>query len=519
MGLNIARFFVWVLAVAALPAVGAAGQAPAPSETIGELREELRRLRERDEENRRQLERLERQLERLESGAAVDPQPDADRPDPAADVALEAVLADALREVPRPIRTDLVATRIGGVDLRLIDVSLDVLTAVGTSTEGTASIQNLQGGAHDPLRRGFTLQQAELSLMGAVDPYLTAAAHIVFFPGGVELEEAFFQTTSLPFGLQLEGGYFLTEFGLINPTHPHAWDWLDQPIINSRLFGGDGTRSPGFRLGWLTPLPWFSELHYGMQNADGDGYTPSFIGGRIGGRPSFERDVHTLADLLHLARWHNSWDLTSEWTASLGASGLFGPNDTGPEGRTFLYGADLRVRWRPLQNFRGWPYLTWQTEIMKRDYTADWFLAGSEAASGGGGGGVCHGGHCHGGDPDEGGDDEFPNDLPGAILRDVGVYSQLLYGFRFGWSAGLRYEYATARGGSVRDGIVAGRQSDPTRDDRHRLAPLIVWQPTHFSRLRLQYNFDRAKHLDSKDAHTLWLGAEVFYGAHPAHAF
>ena len=49
----------------------------------------------------------------------------------------------------------------------------------------------------------------------------------------MELEEAFFTTTALPYDLQLKGGYFLTEFGIINPTHPHSWDWMDQPVINT----------------------------------------------------------------------------------------------------------------------------------------------------------------------------------------------------------------------------------------------------------------------------------------------
>jgi hypothetical protein len=68
---------------------------------------------------------------------------------------------------------------------------------------------------------------------------------------------------------------------LINPVHAHAWDWIDQPFIISRLLGGEGLRSPGFRLSYLLPVPWFSELHAGMQNADeGD---LSFNGESVGG--------------------------------------------------------------------------------------------------------------------------------------------------------------------------------------------------------------------------------------------
>ncbi|HLB05195.1 MAG TPA: hypothetical protein VJL62_00595, partial [Thermodesulfobacteriota bacterium] len=105
-------------------------------------------------------------------------------------------------------------------------------------------------------------------------------------------------------------------------------------------------------------------------------------------------------------------------------------------------------------------------------------------------------------------------DLKKETLRDWGLYTQLLYGFHPGWAAGLRYEYATGSGDSV-----GGRDSDPFRDDRMRVSPLLSWMPSEFSRIRTQYNYDRADHLDDKEAHSVWLGIEFMYGAHAAHAF
>jgi hypothetical protein len=387
-----------------------------------------------------------------------------------------------------------------GSRLRLIDISMDALFAAGTSTEEDESLQTLQGGGHDPRKRGFTVQNVELSLMGAVDPYLNGESHIIFFldplsgETELELEEIFLTTQALPYGLELEAGHFFTEFGRLNPRHPHQWHWQDQPVINTRLFGPDGMRGPGFRLGWLTPLPWFSELHVGVQNANGETMA-SFLSSDeffeerpIGGRPFVERRVKSLKDLVYLARLDNSWDLTDEVTAKLGLSGLYGPNATGPQADTRIYGADLLVKWRPAMNERGWPFLVWESEVMKRDYEASAFL-----------------------------DDSDPADvigLPATTLRDWGLYTQLLYGFHPGWAAGVRYEYATGSGRSVE-----GREVDPFRDDRQRLSPLLSWQPTEFSRLRLQYNLDRADHLENDEAHSVWLGVEFMYGAHPAHTY
>jgi hypothetical protein len=48
---------------------------------------------------------------------------------------------------------------------------------------------------------------------------------------------------------------------------------------------------------------------------------------------------------------------------------------------------------------------------------------------------------------------------------------------------------------------------------------MLAWHPTEFSRLRLQYNYDHAQHLDDDTAHSVWLGFEILYGAHPAHKY
>ncbi len=65
-------------------------------------------------------------------------------------------------------------------------------------------------------------------------------------------------------------------------------------------------------------------------------------------------------------------------------------------------------------------------------------------------------------------------------------------------------------------GALAGRDSDPFRDDRHRISPLLAWQVSDYSRLRLQYNYDHADHL-ADDDHTIWLGCEIMIGSYSAH--
>lgn len=434
-------------------------------------------------------------------------------PSAADSTAPQKALQDAVQELDRPApapfaapeRKDLFSANLGGGSrLRLIDVSLDVLVAAGASTARQEKLENLQGGGHDPKRRGFTLQQAELTLVGAVDPYFQAEAHLLATEDDIELEEAFIQTLALPYGLELEVGYFLTEFGRLNPTHPHAWNWLDQPIVNTRLFGGEGMRGAGMRLAKLLPTPWYSQFHVGVQNADGE-FMASFLGGEIGhahgaeeeaeheelgigGRPIVERDVRNLKDLVYLVRWENAVDLSRTWSGKFGVSGLYGPNFTGPDGETWIYGADFLLKWLPETNRRGRPFLRLEGEISQRELKADEFF-----------------------------DEVEDESIAGGTLKDWGFYVQGLYGFNGLWSAGLRYEYASGSGDNLEhEGSYPGRRDDPFRDNRSRISPLLVYSPSEFSRIRLQYNYDHADHLRS-DAHTVWLGFEALIGAHPAH--
>jgi hypothetical protein len=406
--------------------------------------------------------------------------------------------------------TPLLSTGGGGVQLQLMDVSLDVLSAAGWSSAPNEDLEALQGGGHDPRQRGFTLQNAELSFMGAVDPFFTGEAHLISFidtegESRFEVEEAFATTLQLPFGLhehglQLELGQFFTEFGRINPQHPHQWDWQDQPFVISRFFGEDGMRGPGVRAGWLTPLPWFSEVHLGVQNAKGETMA-SFLASDeafderpVGGRPFAEPGVRRADDLVYLARWVNGVDLSDTWSTQLGVSGLFGPNATGGDGRTNVYGADVVVKWSPLNTDRGWPFLKLQAEVLYRDYHADDFFGCLDEE-----------------------DCDDPVFLADDDLEDWGFYAQALWGFRRGWAAGLRYEYGSGSGESVL--AYDGRDADPFRADRHRVSPLLAFHPSEFSRLRLQYNYDLADHLGKDDVHSVWAGFEFLFGSHPAHGY
>jgi len=361
-------------------------------------------------------------------------------------------------------------------------ISLTGLFAAGGSSVDNDALEGLQAGAHDPNQNGFTVQNVELTIAGGVGPYFDAQANIIYQIDNegetvVELEEAFFVTKSLPFGLQVKGGQYYTEFGRHNVLHPHNWSFVDTPIILTRFFGGDGLRSQGARVSWLAPTDWYSEVYFGIQNAKGETVT-SFLnaaGEEIAGRTLLDRDVRDFNDLLYSVRWLNGFDVSDTLSMNIGLSGVWGPNASGLDTDTQIVGADMYFKWQPEYSQRGFPFVSSHTEILKR-----WYELGDN------------------------------NDPSHDELRDTGFFTQVLWGFSPGWVAGLRAEHAYASGNT---------STDPLRDNRSRLSPNLTWYPSEYSKVRLQYNRDWTQHLDEKTADSLFLQVEFSLGSHSAHKF
>lgn len=362
-------------------------------------------------------------------------------------------------------------------------ISLDGLFAAGAST--VPDIENIETGGHDPNQRGITVQNVELTLSAAVDPYFTGNANIVYQidklgDSTVELEEAYLTSMSFPWNLQLKAGQFFNQFGRLNATHPHAWDFVDQPLVNGRLLGSDGLRGPGLQLSYLLPVPIYSEAIVSVQNGSG-GTGFSFRntpGQELFGRTLVDRPVKSLSDMVIVPRLLGSVDLTDTQTVVLGASGAFGANGSGTDTQTAIYGADLYYKWKPLTAESGWPFVGWQSEVMMRRYAA-----GSAAG---------------------------PPSLQEETLRDRGGYTQLLWGFTRRWVTGVRFDYVAGTGGDP-----AG---DPLRERRFRVSPDITFYPSEFSKWRLQYNWDDIQSRD-KPVHSVFLQWEFMVGEHGAHKF
>lgn len=377
------------------------------------------------------------------------------------------------------------ATSPGGTAGSYMNIGFDGLADFGWSSE--PDVGTLQLGDHDPAVRGFTIPNVELTLDGAVDPYFKGFANIVYKldsngETGVELEEVYVLTTSLPWNLLLKAGQFFTEFGRQNQQHPHSWSFVDQPLVLNRMFGPDGLRSQGARLSWLPPTSWYTEAMVSVLNSAG-GTAFSFRSDEssdIHGGAFDERGVHRVDDFLIVPRIAASVDLTATQTLLLGASGAIGPNNSGSGARTRIYGGDLYWKWKSARAMQGFPFVSFQAEALVRKYEAN-----SRSSV-----------------------DDPSITLPGETLTDRGAYAQLLWGIKPRLVLGLRGEAA--------NGDAAAFDSE-LRARRSRVSPNLTWYPSEFSKIRLQYNYDDREGLGSD--HSLWLQFEFTMGAHAAHKF
>jgi hypothetical protein len=233
---------------------------------------------------------------------------------------------------------------------------------------------------------------------------------------------------------------------------------------------------------WLAPTSFYTEAMLTVVNSAG----PTAFSFRSdesqaihGGAPVI-REVRNLGDMLYVPRITSSVDLTDTQTIVGGISAAFGPNNSGPDSRTEIYGADLYWKWKALTAQQGFPFVSFQSEGMVRRYDA-----AARAAI------------------------EGPvRTLPAETLRDGGVYAQVLWGIKPRIVAGLRGDYV--------DGNATAFEAE-FRGQRSRVAPNFTWYPTEFSKLRVQYNYDHRKNFG--DDHSLWFQFEFIMGAHAAHKF
>ena len=309
---------------------------------------------------------------------------------------------------------------------------------------------------------GFAIPEVELGFQSTIDPYFAANVFLTI-PNlhGIEVEEAYATTTSLPAGLQVKFGVFRSAAGRQNEQHLHMQDFSLRPLINQAYLGGDGLRSPGVQVSWLMPLPFFLRLTAEALSVE-PGEGPTF-GGGLRSQPTFLGNAKTFLPL------GESWSVFLGASAATGhapPAGLAEGADLAANGpRTLLAGGDLYLKYMPPNHVVSYFALAVQAEYFWRRTWADGALAAAE---------------------------------------DAGFYAQIVAQLARRFHAGARFDQVGAPASAIQ----------PKGD---RISAMAMVTPSEFSRIRLQGQ--REKIDSGGPVYEALLLLEYSIGAHGAHPF
>jgi hypothetical protein len=340
-----------------------------------------------------------------------------------------------------------------------------------------------------PGLRGFSLGESELNIEANADPYLygrlTTAVVSEEDSDEIEVEEAFFQTTSLPFGFSLKGGRFFSGIGYLNEIHAHVWDFVDAPLAYQAFLGGQ-LSDDGVQLRWLAPtdlfLEWGGELTRG-RNFPGDDPDKNGVGlytvfAHAGGDVGVSHSWRAGLSYLHTDPHDREYD-TTDLTGTEVVNSFDGDSD--------LWLADFVWKYAPNGN-PSYTNFKLQSEYFYRDEDGDLTYDLGAASLG----------------PNTGRYDS----------KQSGWYLQGVYQFLPRWRMGLRYDQLYD--GSLNLGSNAANLPDPNYDP-YKWSFMVDYNPSEFSRFRLQYNQDRSQE-DVTD-NEVFLQYIMSLGAHGTHKF
>jgi hypothetical protein len=312
---------------------------------------------------------------------------------------------------------------------------------------------------------GLSLGESEFALSANIDPYfygfLVAA---IDNEGEIGVEEAYIQTTALPAGLTLTAGRFFSGIGYANETHAHNWAFSDA-ALPYRAFLGSQLGDDGVQLTWLAPSDQF--LLFGVEAFRGESY------------PAAGAENDGIGTYTAFARTGGDIDVSNSYLASVSYlhANAFERDSDGDlfTGDSDVLIGSLTYKWAPGGN------------RLNRNFTAT-------------------------GEVFFGNDDGTFNGIP--VDQDrFGWYVQGVYQWMPRWRVGLRY---AALNSDDPGPLLAGSVLDDMGIDPYTATALIEWDPSEFSRLRLQYSHDESD-LDPNDILTMQY--TVIYGLHGAHRY
>ncbi|MFH2134562.1 MAG: hypothetical protein ABII81_05210 [Pseudomonadota bacterium] len=334
--------------------------------------------------------------------------------------------------------------------------------------------------------QGFNLGESEMGISANIDPQFRGAATLALDPaGGISVENAYVQTTSLGDGLNLKFGRFFSGLGYLNEQHAHAWDFVDQPLVYASLWENQ-LGEDGVQLKWLAPTDMFVELGGEMgkgrgfpgsdraKNGSGAGVLFIHMGDDIGIEQSWRAGL-TL---------HRTRAVARESSDVPDLHGNAVTNQFTGDSRTA--GLDLVWKYAPNGNLKE-RYLKLQGEYFRRTENG-----------------------------------ELSYDTAGANITDrytvtqSGWYVQGVYQFMPRWRTALRYDSLNSGIASVgaanAGNIIADYAFKPSRT-----TVMLDYSASEFSRIRVQLAHDNSR--QGLPDNQLFVQYLMSLGAHGAHSY
>jgi hypothetical protein len=332
--------------------------------------------------------------------------------------------------------------------------------------------RTIPGFTNEPVEgrnKGFNFESAELFLFAPVDPYFNLYVTIPVTEEGAEVEEAYFVTTSLPAGFQVKGGKFLSGFGRINGQHPHTWDFVDVPLNYRAFIGTEGMSEKGVQATYLPSLPVYTILGVEVLQGEND--------------LLFNPEGNTPYAFTAFAK--ASVDLGEHSTILFGPSFITGKarittvaDDTFFSGDSDLFDFEFVYKWKPSRTRSA----IFQSEYLYRRQKGDLT--------------------------------DFASSTTDPLKRvQDGIYVQGLY--QLGrWRIGARYDVLEL---FKHEYDLSGEQQE-FGERPWRATAAVEFNPSEFSRIRLQYNRDNSAE-NGQINNELFLQLLLGIGAHAAHTF
>ena len=342
------------------------------------------------------------------------------------------------------------------------DISL--ITDFRTFTHNDTAMPAEKGNAN------LDLHEIELAIQGYLNPYSRAdifiAKHGV--EGEVEIEEAnatFLR--GLPLGLNVKVGKYLVDFGKLNTLHPHAYHFVERPLLQTVFFGEDGFNDIGINISFLLPTgSVYSQVSFNLLKGD-FASTQHHHG---------EETTHETAEEENLkqppgysGRISAHAQVSDYANLEFGLSGATGIYDLHEKLRLYYGGVDVKYKWVPSR----YTSLTLQGEAL-----------------------VSHRKIEAGTDSDHG--EAFQT------VNTFGFFSYANLQFRRRWNAGVMGDWT---------------QSPDSRDEKYRAVSFFggfaPMEETSVIRLLLR----REKHPDEKAFNVALVQVIFSLGPHKAHIF